>query len=264
LDKRTIKQFEFIELVVAYEGLITNHRLREKYGISSVQASRILASYREAYPQNIEVLIGEGRGRYAPTSKFAPEIATLSVNNYFNTTENGQENVLVENVKHDFTKIDPRAFRVIHSAIREHSGLQLTYRSMNTPEGSTRVIHPLAFVFAGRRWHIRAFDEKTLEHRDFNLSRVRAVDLSAKNVDTPLDLDWEEYVQLQLRPHPLLTSAQEKLICDELFDGAAGRQITTRRALVRYTLRELEVATDPKKECPPDFQLYLYRTERPN
>ena len=64
-----------------------------------------------------------------------------------------------------------------------------------------------------------------------------------------------------MRAHPLLNPEQEQLIRDELFKGAAGRRVTTRRALIKYVLRELEVAEDPEKQRPPNYQLYLYRVE---
>ncbi len=260
-ENRTKTQFEFIELVLAYEGLLTNQRLREQFGISSVQASRILASYRKAYPHNISQLTGEGRGRYTPTTRFAPEVATLSVDRYFHAAAKTSVHIQMENVRQDFTHVDPQKFRTIHSAMSTFSAAKMLYRSMNHPEGQERVIHPRAFVFAGRRWHVRAFDEATGEHRDFNLARIWQVDSAQKSVETPTDSDWDEYVHLQLRPHPLLNPAQEQLIRDELFRGAAGRRVTTRRALTKYVLRELEVAEDPELQRPPNYQLYLYRTE---
>jgi len=261
VDARTSKQFEFIELVLAYEGLLTNQRLRETFGISSVQSSRIIAAYRNTYPRNTSPVKGEGRGRYMPTSRFSPAIATLSIDRYFRAVANTSINIEMEEVRQDFTHVDPGYFRILHAAVTINGAVQITYRSMNNPEGTERVVHPRAFVFAGRRWHLRAFDEVTEEHRDFNLARIYAAEPVEKTTPTPLDFDWDEYVNLQLRPHPSLNSAQEKLIRDELFSGAAGRQVTTRRALVRYVLRDLEVAENPDTQQPPEYQLYLLRIE---
>tara|TARA_R110002124_G_scaffold14345_9_gene64126 strand:- start:27191 stop:27976 length:786 start_codon:yes stop_codon:yes gene_type:complete len=261
MDARTSKQFEFIELVLAYEGLLTNQRMRETFGISSVQASRIIATYRNAYPRNTSPIKGEGRGRYMPTSRFSPAIATLSIDQYFRAVANTSINVEMEEVRQDFTHVDPGHFRVLHASVTMNGAVQIIYRSMNNPGGTERVVHPRAFVFAGRRWHLRAFDETTEEHRDFNLARICGAELVEKATTTPPDFEWDEYVNLQLRPHPRLNSAQEQLIRDELFNGAAGRQVTTRRALVRYVLRDLEVAENPDTQQPPEYQLYLYRID---
>ena len=261
LDSRTRLQFEFIEMLLAYEGEITNQRLREKFGVTSVQASRVLASYRDAFPSNTQTLKGKGRGRYVPTARFKPEIANLSIEAYFRSVKDRVAHVRVEETQRDFTNVDPALFRVIHSAMDQGAASRIIYRSMNNPDGIERIIHPLAFVFAGRRWHVRGFDELTEQHRDFNLARISCAESAPKGVETPTDINWEEKVQLELRPHPSLTEGQEKLIRDELFKGAIGRRITTRRALIRYVLRDLEVAENPEVQHPPEFQIYLFRTE---
>ena len=66
---------------------------------------------------------------------------------------------------------------------------------------------------------------------------------------------------LQLSSHPRLNSAQEQLIKDELFNGAAGRQVKTHQAPVTYVLRDLEVAENPDIQRAPEYQLYLSRIE---
>ncbi|MBO2694267.1 WYL domain-containing protein [Shewanella algae] len=261
MDSRTRLQFEFIEMLLAYEGEITNQRLREKFGVTSVQASRVLASYRDAFPSNTQTLKGQGRGRYVPTARFKPEIANLSIEAYFRSVKDQVAHVRVEETQRDFTNVDPALFRVIHSSMDQGAASRIIYRSMNNPDGIERIIHPLAFVFAGRRWHVRGFDELTEQHRDFNLARISCAESAPKSVETPTDINWEEKVQLELRPHPSLTEGQEKLIRDELFKGAIGRRITTRRALIRYVLRDLEVAENPEVQHPPEFQIYLFRAE---
>ncbi len=259
-DKHILRQYEFIELILAYEGILTNYRLQSRFGIATVQASRILAKYRDAYPQNMVQLHGEGRGRYAPSSRFIAEVANLSLDNYFKAATVTGDYVETEDTRCDFTYIDPKKFRSIFLALSQSGAIKILYRSMNNPEGLERVIHPLAFAFAGRRWHVRAYDEKTEEHRDFNLARIWGVSEEHKIIDTPVDKDWEEKVELQIRAHPSLTTAQAQLVRDELFNGAAGRAITTRRALIHYVLRELEVAENPDEQHPPEYQLYLYKS----
>lgn len=261
MDRRTAEQFEFIELVLAYEGTVANQRLRERFDISGVQASRILASYRESFPDNLELKTGLKKGRYTPSETFQPAIAELSIDRYFAVARPVDADVPVEDIRQDFATVTPNVFRQFHIAIRQRSALQVEYRSMSHPEGLSRVLHPHAFVFAGRRWHVRAFDEHSEEHRDFNLSRIAKITETNKSRNTPPDNEWEERVHLLIRPHPDLTTGQAQLIRDELFSGAAARQITTRKALTQYVLRDLEIAVDPASQRPPEFQLVLARTE---
>jgi predicted DNA-binding transcriptional regulator YafY len=219
-------------------------------------------SYRESYPENIMKIEGEGRGRYEVTQSFVPKIAKLSIDLYFHLTAQTNTNIQIEYVRQDFTFVDPKKIRVLHNAVNNGTAVNMTYRSMNHPKGLKRTIHPCVFVFAGRRWHVRGFDELTREFRDFNLSRISQIEASNKKVKTPIDLDWEELVDLMLKPHPSLTNDQEQLIRDEFFEGAAIKRVTTRRALINYTLRELEVAKNIKLQRPPEFQLYLYRSQK--
>lgn len=253
------KQFEYIELVLAYEGLLTNQKIRDAFDVTPVQASRIIGLYREAHPENITLTKGTGRGRYAPSARFSPAVAALSVDAYFQKVAKANENNPVEVVHNDLTQVDPMCFRSIHAAIGASSAVEVRYFSMNHPEGCDRVIHPRHFVFAGRRWHVRGFDELTNEYRDFNLARIERVRPTDPSVAPPKDLDWEQYVLLQIRPHPMLTPPQAKLIRKELFNGAAGRQIRTRKALITYVLTDLVAAEDPNLQTPPEYQIYLYQ-----
>lgn len=256
---RLASQFEFIDLVLSYEGVLTNQRLREQFGIANVQASRVLSAYRDANPHNLVRLEGNGRGRYGPGMKFRPSSDGQTINRYFEVVED--PGTPIESVRFDFTQIDPLKFRAIHQAVTSAGCVRVVYRSMNHPNGRERTLHPHAFVWAGRRWHVRAFDEATSEHRDFNLSRIAEVEPFATTASPPPDAEWEQHVQLLLVPHPALSADQQRLIRDELFGGAAGRYVLTRRALMQYVLNDLEVAEDPESQMPPRHQIYLQRVE---
>ena len=135
-------------------------------------------NYRTDFPRNLAIRAGEGRGRYVPTTRFSPAIATLSIDRYFHVVNQTSKSILIENVSHDLTQVEPQQFRVLHSAASTGSALQILYRSMKHPEGLTRNVHPNAFIFAGKRWHVRAFDEVSGEHRDFNLARIKQAEPS--------------------------------------------------------------------------------------
>ena len=261
VDKRKHQQYEFIELVLAYEGSITNKRLREKFEIANVQASRVLSSYRELYPKNMEIAVGQGRGRYTVTSRFVPHMATLTIDRYFEVSAGNDDQIEKAVAGKDLTSIDPEKFRFVHQAILHGSALSLVYKSMGHPNGRERIIHPKVFVFAGRRWHVRAYDELNGEYRDFNLARMENLKVEKSSVTIPPDIAWTRFAKLHLVAHPALSKPQCELIRTELFDGAVSRIITVRQAMVHYTLRELEVATNVQEQTPPEYQLFLKRIE---
>ncbi|GAA3923804.1 WYL domain-containing protein [Litoribacillus peritrichatus] len=251
-------QFQFIDLVLAYEGEISNARIRERFDLANVQASRIISSYKEAYPNNIELKSGKGRGNYSIGKDFIPMHSKLTIGNYFNTLSSEKVHCPFEKVEFDFTNIKPSTFRLLHQSISSKQTLNVFYRSMRQPEGSWRMIYPTAYVFAGKRWHIRAYDDDSQEYRDFNIARIEKIEPGIVVSELPPDEYWKSYVELTILPHPELSESQALLIRDELFSGAASRKVTTRKALVQYVIRELELATDLESDKPPHFQIYLH------
>jgi predicted DNA-binding transcriptional regulator YafY len=259
---RTETQYRFIEYVLAFEGTVSNRQLRDHFDVSNVQASRILSAYRQAHPDNIEKIRGHGAGGglYGITPMFSAAHADIELANYLETVS--KDNAYpVERVNSDFTRIDPKQYRAIYNAIKNNGSLLVTYRSMSSPNGKERVIHPRTLVFAGRRWHVRAFDESSSQYRDFNLARFSSIAISQSIIIPPVDSSWDEKVQLLLEAHPDLSEPQKRLIRDELFEGAAGRYVTTRRALVPYVINDLEIAEDRAVHFPPKFQVHLKRIE---
>ena len=89
---------------------------------------------------------------------------------------------------------------ILHS-IHEGSGVEITYRSMNNPDGVTRWIFPKVVIFDGLRWHTRAFDEKSGEYRDFVLSRIAATGKQKPSTNIPNDPGWEKRVEIRIVPH---------------------------------------------------------------
>ena len=58
-------------------------------------------------------------------------------------------------------------------AIHANRPVAIRYHSMSSGE-SARVIVPFALIDTGLRWHVRAFDRKSGEFRDFVVTRIEA------------------------------------------------------------------------------------------
>lgn len=146
---------------------------------------------------------------------------------------------------------------ILHS-IDEQSGVEITYRSMNNPDGLRRWIFPKVVIFDGLRWHTRAFDEKSSQYRDFVLSRIAATGEHKPKEDIPNDPDWEKSIDIRIVPHGKLTSAQAKMIEYDyaMIDGEL--VITTRQALAAYIIRHLNLDTEL---IPPRQQIQCLNLE---
>lgn len=81
----------------------------------------------------------------------------------------------------------------------------IRYYSMSSGE-SERVIVPFALVDTGMRWHVRAFDRKSREFRDFVVTRIEAPTLLYEepqaNERQDNDIQWTRIVELDFVPHP--------------------------------------------------------------
>lgn len=86
----------------------------------------------QCYPRS--PVKGEGRDCYMPTSRFLPAIATLSIVRYFRAIANTNVNIEMEEIRQDFTHVDPMHFSILHSAVSTKSTGRITYHSMNNPE----------------------------------------------------------------------------------------------------------------------------------
>lgn len=127
---------------------------------------------------------------------------------------------------------------------------------MSTPLAQARRFFPQRLVQAGRRWHVRGFDERTMKHADFTLGRVSSATVvpDVWRRETPADIAWDTQVTFKISPHPLLTAAQATVIEREYMGSFASRQITCRAAMVPYVIQDLRISVK-HSDTPPDFQL---------
>lgn len=90
-------------------------------------------------------------------------------------------------------------------AIHAKRPVAIRYHSMSNGE-SERVIVPFALVDTGLRWHVRAFDRKSGEFRDFVVTRIEVPTLLDEepqaNERQDNDIQWTRIVELDFVPHP--------------------------------------------------------------
>ena len=111
---------------------------------------------------------------------------------------------------------------------------------------------PFALVDNGLRWHVRAYDRKHQEFRDFVITRMIepavVMDGKVEASERPdQDIQWSRIVELDLVPHP----DQPRPEIPELDYGMVGGvlHIKVRAATAGYMLRRWSV------DCSLDHQL---------
>lgn len=255
-----------IEVLLLWEGRVSNTRLREFFPIHPSQASRDLAEYRDRAPDNVAASFHQKE--YAATP-FAKAVLTSGrFDEYAALIGAPAPRALNSGVP---TEVElaavslpsPHVFRTLHAAIAAQQGVDVRYTSLSHPEPHQRVIFPHALVFASPRWHLRAWCALREDFRDFNLGRIRAAvpvceDTPRRAVD---DRGWNQTVRIQLIPHEALTPPQRLLVRHEYMGGTAALALTRRVALVPYLLQTYRATLDPKHETPPAFLLQVVKPE---
>lgn len=249
--------------LLTWEGRLSNSRLRNLFGLSSIRASEWLRDFREKNPLWV--------------SWEAKTKCHVATNAFFRKVLQGQADSLTRYVvlvglpvaqqdavnQHllwaaypDLYTPKPKFFSTLLLAIQLGKQVDIEYRSLTTPHPHHRTISPHSLVRAGRRWHARAFCHLKGEFRDFNLGRISAVKLQDCAGVIPVeDLAWNTFVQVRIGAHPSLTAEQAEVIRFEHFNETASMTQSCRAALVSYFIQDVKAAVDTSTQLPPDFQL---------
>jgi predicted DNA-binding transcriptional regulator YafY len=117
---------------------------------------------------------------------------------------------------------------------------------------TTREIVPFGLADSGLRWHVRAFDRRSGEFRDFVLGRLDdARILSGRVADhekPDQDIQWNRITELELVPHPANVQHPDTIEAEYgMTDGVL--KIRARAAMAGYLLRRWNV------DCTEDHSL---------
>lgn len=241
--------------ILAWEGSIGNTRVRELFGVGLIQASRMLREFRDNMANAVETAT---RTRLVVACRPKDLKVDVSLEEYLAVAKNSEANraVLVDH-RIDMTRIPPHIFAMLRQAALTGAGVQVVYASMANPIPSPRTIFPHTLIQVGRRWHVRAWCEKRVEFRDFNLGRIRdAKPIASKAPRAKADdAEWNRTLQLHFIPHRELSPDQQMMIREEFFRGTSGHRLTVRACMAKYVIQDLRAAIAPKTQLPPEFQL---------
>ena len=258
------QRLAFIEERLFWLGEVNRGDLIRRFGVSPSQASKDIARYLEHAPRGL--VYDKSAKRYVAGGDFRPVIAAPDAAGFLGgllLTDLGirsrEETLLGSAVPFDAAPVpertvDPYVLRSVLFAIRDRTGLAITYQSMSREEPVRRKICPHALAHDGFRWHTRAFDEESGEFRDFVLGRISKPkpdrQLSAPSRD---DHDWQTFVELVIAPHPGLTPAQRRAIALDYGISRGSIRMRVRRALLFYALKKLGLDL-PENTRPPHQQ----------
>ena len=258
LDDLSLIQRErlaYIDFRLYFFGEIGRPDLIERFGVAPAGATRDLALYREIAPQNITFdgsnkiyRIGQA---FSPLFDHASQRVLSALALGFGDGVNGATQPLLP-CESPTALSNPRmdVLAPVCRAIHAKRPVSIRYHSMSNGE-SDRIIVPFALVDSGLRWHVRAFDRKSSEFRDFAVTRMEApvlVDEEPKANERPdNDIQWTRIVELDLVPHPRL--ARPEIIKMDYGMVGCSIRMRVRAAVAGYMLLRWSV------DCSPDHHL---------
>ena len=265
LPKPQLDRLSYIDVRLFFLGELRRSDVVERFQSGPAGATRDIAMYKQIAPLNIEF---DGAAKvYRPTSRFSPlfshmpeRVLTALSQGFGEVSTDGAGSL----VRCEFPSLlnSPRIkiLASVSRAIHRRKVLKVSYVS-NTSGASQRELVPLGLVNTGVRWHVRAFDRKSKEFRDFVLTRLTSAtvleDGSVGLGETAeYDVQWSRIIELEMVPHPAQQRPEVAKLDYQMPDGVL--RVSVRAANVGYMLRLWSVDCSPDHKLEgPEYTLWL-------
>lgn len=246
----------FVELRLQYLGEIRRQDLVTRFDIQAAAATRDIAQYKELAPRNLEY---DTRGKlYVRGSWFRPlfDFTAERVLTWLSQGYGDGEPIRWKSpVVHEGTslsgKINLEILSALTRAIHQRAVVKVSYRALSSGQ-TTREIVPFALADSGLRWHVRGFDRRSGEFRDFVLGRLDdacIVPGEAGDHEMPdQDIQWNRITELELVPHPANVQHPDTIEAEYGMEGGV-LKVRARAAMAGYLLRRWNV------DCTEDHSL---------
>jgi hypothetical protein len=261
------RRLEFIEFQLFWEGGINRSDIMDFFGVSVPQASKDLTHYQELAPGNVDY--NRNEKRYLASTKFKPRFLKPDSDRYLSQLRSIAERFALpaetwlsrppelDSMPIPHRRVDPAVLRAMLAAIRGHRSVEVLHQSMNPkrPDPVWRWITPHAFGNDGFRWHVRAFCHIDRKFKDFLLSRcLDRRDEAPGEAEPPQDHDWNEFIEVILKPNPKLSPSQRQVIASDFGMDKSEVKLPVRKALLYYFQKRLRIdvadSLDNAQEAP--------------
>ncbi|KQT42605.1 MULTISPECIES: YafY family protein [unclassified Methylophilus] len=254
------QRLQYIESVAYWEGLVGRKRISSVFDVSENHITQDFSLYRKAFPDQLDYDVSARS--YRPSRKFRPYIGTGSADEYLSllrTHVEGHSTAVLSAIGDGIvatglpvpkSEIDAAVLREITRALRQGHGLKIRYQSMSHEAPRERTLWPHALVYAGLRWHVRAYDSLRECFGDFVLQRILTAKASKVKCpqDTKNDVEWHQEELVEVIPSASLSVNQARVIASEYGMKAIQNEFvwetTMKRCLVPYFLYWLRLDKD--------------------
>jgi predicted DNA-binding transcriptional regulator YafY len=258
------ERLAFIEFRLWFLGDVGRPDLIDRFGIAPAVATRDLASYREAAPENID--FDGSRKVYVPSPDFSPifehdadRVLSALSRGFGDGLGRASSGFIPSEFPLRLNQPPLQVIAIITRAIHQKRGVRLTYHSLNSGT-SKREIVPFALVDSGLRWHVRAFDRKSQEFRDLVITRMEKPVLLEDDIQdhekADQDNQWTRIVTLELVPHP--DQLRPEIVAKDFGIRDGCLTLKVRAAIAGYVLQQWGVDCSANHSLDPTrYRLWL-------
>ena len=258
-----VQRYWMLELIAFWEGQINTKPLMSALGLTRQSVSQLLKSYQIEYPNTL--IYEAGLKAYRITEQFTPHFINQTVDEYFDWLNYGKiptfPNTSTESTQYRIEAlarfVSPHVMRPLLKAAKEKTAVDCEYLSVSSSDPQGRLLYPHSFVKTAGRWHVRAYCALRQQYLDFVLSRFQSIDYDGERAENTQQQDvlWNTQVTLILAPDSRLTDKQKSVLENDYGMTDGQLTITTRAALVKYTLDDLQIKTKMLEANPQAQQL---------
>ena len=254
-----------IELRLRFLGEIRRQDLVTRFDIQSAAATRDIGQYKELAPGNIDY---DPKGKvyvrgewFRPIFDFPAERVLTWLSQGFGEGEPSRLRSLVTCEGSALpTSLDLEMLSVLTRAIHKKTAVEISYRALSSGL-TTREIVPFAFADNGQRWHVRGYDRRSGDFRDFVLTRIadaRLISGAVKEHETAdQDIQWNRVAEIELVPHPANVQHPDTIEAEYGMESGVLR-MRVRAAMAGYLMRRWNVdCTEDHSLKGAEFHLWL-------
>lgn len=265
LSQAQRERLAFIEFRLLFLGELGRQNLIQRFGVAPAVATRDIAQYREAFPNNINF---NGKTKsyelglaFSPAFQhFQDQVLAVLAHGFGYGGAYTTDSLVPCELPIILSRPTINTLAPISRAIHQQKIVSLSYQS-HTSGLTQREIAPFALVNDGLRWHVRAYDRKSYEFRDFVLTRMKDVSVTPesellKHELPSADIQWNRIVELDLIPHP--NQDHPEIIEGDYGMTAGVLHLKLRAAIAGYVLRQLIVDCSPMHSLKgKEYRLWL-------
>lgn len=246
----------FLELRLRYVGEFRRQDLVERFGIQAAAATRDIGQYKELGPRNLDYdtkrKVYVRADWFRPVFDFAASRVLTWLSQGFGDGEPMRVRQLVACEGSELSiNLDLEMLSVLTRAIHKKTAVEISYRALSSGL-TTREIVPFALADNGQRWHVRAFDRRSGNFRDFVLTRIADARSLAGTVQeherSDQDIQWNRIAEIELVPHPANVQHPDTIEAEYGMENGALR-MRVRAAMAGYLMRRWNV------DCTEDHSL---------